>query len=327
MKARSAFALSVGLAIAATGAAIYYERRLRPLFKRWGATDDEMAAPMPGDEAVTDPSWAVTYAVSIDAAPSDVWPWLVQMGVGRAGFYSYDVIEKRLGLDVHSVELIVPELQGLAVGDAMPFGAFDLPVVALEPEKTLLLETSDDKGAGSFCFELLPVDDGTRLVFRGRARFAEWDVDTATRSAAGLRQLPLILGFEPGSFVMFRRMLLGLKERAERTDREGRDAVTAPDGWWAERVMAMDQHLAEREALLDEEAKETDAIVTEIAGTKEAVLAGVKAQVEEATARIEKTRAGLHAAIASADVQPGDDGPGPVHVEVPPEPAPAEPES
>lgn len=336
MKARSAFALSVGLSIAATGAAVYYERRLRPLFRRWGATDEEMAAPMPGDETVTHPSWAVTYAVSIDAPPSDVWPWLVQMGVGRAGFYSYDMIEKRLGLDVHSVELIVPELQGLAVGNAMPFGAFDLPVVALERDRLLLLEASDEKGAGSFCFELLSVADGTRLVFRGRARFAEWDVETASRSAAGLRQIPIILGFEPGSFVMFRRMLLGLKERAERTEREGRDAVTAPDGWWAERVMAMDQHLAEREALLDEEEKQADILVAEVAATKEAVLAGVKTQVEEAKARIGKTRAGLRASAPTAEapappaIEPdaeADDGPGPVHVAEPPAPMPVDPES
>ncbi len=333
MKARTAFALSLGLSIAATTAAVYYTRRLRPLFVRWGATDEEIAAPMPGDDTVTDPSWQVTYGTTIAAQPADVWPWLVQMGVGRAGFYSYDMIEKRLGLDVHSVELIVPELQGLAVGDSMPFGAFDLPVVGLEHDRLLLLEAKDDIGAGSFCFELLPADEGTRLVFRGRARFAEWDVESASRSASGLRQLPLILGFEPGSFVMFRRMLLGLKERAERTAREGRDAMTAPEGWWAERVMAMDQQLAEREAMLDEgEADAEAAIEAEVEAKKEAVLASVRSQVADAKARAEKVRKGIRAEASKAGAAaPGeaaaDDGPGPVHVAEPPEPAPADPES
>jgi len=335
MKTRTAVAMSVALSLAATAVAVSYTRRVRPLFRSWGATDEEVAAPMPGDEAVTDPSWQVTYAVTMAAQPADVWPWLVQMGVGRAGFYSYDMIEKRLGLDVHSVELIVPELQGLAVGDSMPFGAFDLPVVSLEPEKLLLLEAEDSTtGAGSFCFELLPADEGTRLVFRGRARFAEWDVESATRSAAGLRQLPLILGFEPGSFVMFRRMLLGLKERAERTAREGRDAMTAPDGWWAERVMVMDQQLAEREALMDEgEADAEAAIQAEAEATKEAVLTSVREQVAEAKARVEKVRKGIRSEAAkaekagAAEAPPGDDGPGPIHVAEPPAPAPAEPES
>ncbi len=337
MKARTVIALSVGLSIAATAVAVSYSRKLRPLFRGWGATDEELAAPMPGDDVVTDPSWQVTYAVTMAAPPADIWPWLVQMGVGRAGFYSYDMIEKRLGLDVHSVELIVPELQGLGVGDSMPFGAFDLPVVSLEPERLLLLEAEDSTvGAGSFCFELLPVEAGTRLVFRGRARFADWDVESASRSGAGLRQIPIILGFEPGSFVMFRRMLLGLKERAERTAREGRDAVTAPDGWWAERVMAMDQQLAEREALLDEGEADAEATIEEeTAATKEAVLESVRGQVAEAKARVRKVRAEIRAETAAArktsaepaDALAVDDGPGPVHVAEPPAPAPAEPES
>ena len=259
MKTRHAVALSVGLSLAATGAALCYERRLRPMFRRWGATDDELAAAMPGDEVVSDPQWSVTYGVTIDASPADVWPWLAQLGYGRAGFYSYDRLERRIGLDIHSVELIVPELQGLKVGDAVPFGAFEIPVAGLEPQRLLLLEASDDGseesiGSGSFCFQLLDDAEGdTRLVVRGRARFRDWDIESASRSTAGLRQLPMILGFEPGSFVLFRRMLLGIKERAERTAREGRAAMTAPEGWWAERVAAMEAAKRERA----EEAAET----------------------------------------------------------------------
>jgi hypothetical protein len=209
---------------------------------------------MPGDEVVTDPQWSVTYGVSIDAPPADVWPWLVQLGYGRAGFYSYDRLERRMGLDIHSVELVVPELQGLEIGDTVPFGAFEIPVAALVPDRLLVLEAVDDGsedsiGSGSFCFELHDEAEGrTRLVVRGRARFRDWDVDTASRSSGGLKQLPMILGFEPGSFVLFRRMLLGIRERAERTAREGRAAMTAPEGWWAERVAAMETARREREA-------------------------------------------------------------------------------
>jgi len=260
MKTRHAVALSVGFSLAATSAALCYERRLRPMFRRWGATDDELAAAMPGDEVVTDPQWSVTYGVTIDAPRADVWPWLVQLGYGRAGFYSYDRLERRMGLDIHSVELIVPEFQGLKVGETVPFGAFEIPVAGLEPEKLLLLEATDDGseesiGSGSFCFQLLDDPEGdTRLVVRGRARFRDWGVESASRSAAGLRQLPMILGFEPGSFVLFRRMLLGIKERAERTAREGRAAIVAPEGWWEERVAAMDAARRER----DEEVTELE---------------------------------------------------------------------
>ena len=251
MKARTAVVMSVGLSLTATAAAMYYERRLRPSFARWGATEDELATPMPGDDKVADPQWAVTYGITIEAARSEVWPWLVQLGLGRAGFYSYDVLERRLGLDVHSVELVVPELQGLAVGDAIPFGAFELPVVEIEPERMLLLEAEDETtGVASFCFELHEDPGGTtRLLFRGRARFAEWDVESATKSVAGLRQLPIVVAFEPGSFVMFRRMLLGIRERAERAHVEGLAAMTAPDGWWAERVAARDAAAPEAHAV------------------------------------------------------------------------------
>lgn len=311
MKARTAIVLSAGLSLAAAGAAIYYERRLRPSFSRWGATEDELTTPMPGDDKVADPQWAVTYGITIEAVPSEVWPWLVQLGLGRAGFYSYDLVERRLGLDVHSVELVVPELQGLKVGDSIPFGAFDMPVVAMEPGRVLLLEAEDEKtGVASFCFDLHEEPEGTtRLLFRGRARFAEWDVGSATKPVAGLRQLPLVLGFEPGSFVMFRRMLLGLRERAERTHVEGLAAMTAPDGWWAERAGAMDKAAAAREASLKEaEAKIDDALV-DAGGRRKAVLSRSKERIDAVVGRIEHTRESLRAsaeATSQAADAPGD---------------------
>lgn len=308
MKARTAIVMSIGLSLAATGAAIYYERRLRPSFSRWGATEDELTTPMPGDEKVADPQWAVTYGITIDAARSEVWPWLVQLGLGRAGFYSYDLVERRLGLDVASVELVVPELQGLNVGDAVPFGAFDMPVVAMEPEHLLLLEAEDEKtGVASFCFELHEEPEGTtRLLFRGRARFAEWDVGSAAKTVAGLRQLPLVLGFEPGSFVMFRRMLLGIRERAERTHVEGLAAMTAPEGWWAERAEVMDKAAEAREAALkDAEAKIDDALA-DSEGRRKAVLSRSKEGIDAVVGRIEHTRESLRGSIAATAEETAD---------------------
>jgi hypothetical protein len=309
MKARTAVVLSVGFSLAATGAALLYDRRLRPSFRRWGATEDELATSMPGDEKVADPQWAVTYGISIDAAPGEVWPWLVQLGLGRAGFYSYDIVERKLGLDVHSVELIVPELQGLKVGDSIPFGAFALPVVGLEPDRMLLLEADDEEtGVASFCFELHePPEGGTRLLFRGRARFTEWDIESSTKSVSGLRQLPMVLGFEPGSFVMFRRMLLGIRERAERTRAEGIHAMTAPDGWWSERAAEMDRAAEARETALRDAETKIDVAIAEAEGRRKVALEKSKKRIETVVDAVEHAREGLKAAAdttvsAAADV-------------------------
>jgi hypothetical protein len=332
MKARTAVVLSVGLSLAATGAALLYDRRLRPSFRRWGATEVELATSMPGDEKVADPQWAVTYGISIDAAPADVWPWLVQLGLGRAGFYSYDIVERRLGLDIHSVELIVPELQGLKVGDAIPFGAFELPVVGLEPDRLLLLEAEDDEtGVASFCFEIHEQPEGgTRLLFRGRARFTEWDVESSTKSVAGLKQLPMVLGFEPGSFVMFRRMLLGIRERAERTRAEGVHAMTAPEGWWSERVEAMDKAAEARETALREAEAKIDVALAEAEGRRKVVLEKSKERLETAVGAIEHTRETLKGAAettaaanttAVATGDPTPEAPQPVDPTPDPEPA------
>jgi hypothetical protein len=308
MKARTAVALSVGLSLAATGAAMLYDRRLRPSFRRWGATEDELATSMPGDEKVADPQWAVTYGISIDAAPAEVWPWLIQLGLGRAGFYSYDIVERKLGLDIHSVELIVPELQGLKVGDAIPFGAFELPVVSLDRERLLLLEAADEEtGVASFCFELHEQPEGgTRLVFRGRARFTEWDVESSTKSVSGLKQLPMVLGFEPGSFVMFRRMLLGIRERAERTHAEGVSAMTAPEGWWSERAEAMDKAAEARETALREAETKIDVALAEADGRRKVVLERSKERLESAVGAIQHTREGLRSSEAPEATEPID---------------------
>lgn len=198
-------AVLVGQVVAAA-----YLGAVRPLCLRWGATDDEVARPLPGDELVPNPGPVTTNAVSIDAPPSLVWPWLVQMGPGRAGAYTYDWIENLFGLNMHSADRIVPEWQHMAVGDAFPLGQNgpSLCVAALEPKLSLVLAYPD--GSWSWSFVLEPIgSNGTRLITRNRA--------PAPDLASRLR-LEIML---PGASVMMRKMLIGIKARAERLAAEG----------------------------------------------------------------------------------------------------------
>jgi hypothetical protein len=100
---------AVASAAALSGSLLAFRRHLL----RWGATDDEVAAALPGDELVPDPSFSATRAITIAAPPADVWPWIVQMGYGRAGFYAYDWLDN-LGHG-RSADEIVPDLQRLEV--------------------------------------------------------------------------------------------------------------------------------------------------------------------------------------------------------------------
>ena len=112
---------SLPLLIAA-GVAVACSPPARRWILGWGATTAERELPLPGDDLVADADIQSTRAVTIDAPPASVWPWLVQMGSGRGGAYTYDWIENLLGLDMHSADRILPELQDLALGDELPLG-------------------------------------------------------------------------------------------------------------------------------------------------------------------------------------------------------------
>jgi hypothetical protein len=99
------------------GTLIGYSRFLRPWHERWGATDEEVAAALPGDELIGKAAGQVTRAITIDAPPEAVWAWLVQLGAERGGFYSYDRLEDLFGLGIHSANAIATEWQSRAVGD------------------------------------------------------------------------------------------------------------------------------------------------------------------------------------------------------------------
>ena len=193
--------------IALPAVVVAYWLAVRPLFFRWGAPRADLARVMVGDGAVIDPAYSATLAVTVDARPEQVWPWLVQMGYRRGGLYSYDWLDRLFGyLDRSSADRVLPECQTLAVGDEIPMGRGQgFPVTALEPARALVLSGKGDGFAWAWQFGLFPLsDDRTRLVSRNSVR-------TPPTAAAWL----FMRVIEPAAFLMTRRMLLGLKRRAE----------------------------------------------------------------------------------------------------------------
>ena len=192
---------------AGTAAALETTRRLvRTPVLTWGATEEEAGRSLPGDELLEDPAVVSTRAITIDAPPSAVWPWLVQMGSGRAGAYTYDWIENLFGLGMHSAERIHPEWQNLAVGDVIP-GRESLQgmrVEVLDPERALVIRSED--GTWVWAFVLEDLGGRTRLLSRNRIAMP----DPSLGDRIGMAVM------EPGSLVMERKMLHGIKERAER---------------------------------------------------------------------------------------------------------------
>jgi hypothetical protein len=190
------------LSLAALAALAIYPFLRRPILT-WGATADEAAARLPGDELLEDADGVSTRSVSIDAPRSDVWPWLAQMGPSpRGGAYTYDWIENLLGLNMHSADTVLPEFQRPQVGDTIGFGANRMRLERVEAEHVLAWRSAD--GNWVWAFVLDEEEAGTRLISRNRFRLPSL--------AARLGMLPM----EPASLLMERKMLLGIKQRAER---------------------------------------------------------------------------------------------------------------
>jgi hypothetical protein len=195
------------VAAAASVAAVAYPLLSRRWFLHWGATLEEVTRSMPGDELLPEPDIQSTRAITINAAPEAIWPWLVQMGSGRGGAYSYDWVENLFGLDMHSANEIRPDLQNLAVGDLLPLGQRGprMRVEILEPNRVLGIRSV--YGDWVWLFALYPTGAATRLVSRNIIR---------PTHPTGPRRLFNRFVMEPGSLVMERKMLLGIKERVER---------------------------------------------------------------------------------------------------------------
>ena len=184
-----------------------YRKHVRDWVLTWGATAEEAARPLPGDDLLDPADLVATRAIQIDAPPSAIWPWLVQMGPGRAGAYTYDWIENLFGLNMHSADQVHPEWQDLNVGDIVR-SHDDRPgmrVEILEPER--VLSNRSEAGDWVWTFVLVPENGSTRLISRNRI---------AMKGAAVGQHLGMLV-MEPGSLVMERKMLLGIKQRAERS--------------------------------------------------------------------------------------------------------------
>ena len=193
---------------------------LRHWYNRWGASREEAERSLPGDERVPRPQMSSTRAITIDAPPTEVWPWLAQIGQGRGGFYSYDELENLVGCDIHSTDQILAEFQRVAVGDVVRLAAKGGPsyrVDRVQPPDLLVLAagstdptaaesepTDSVEFAATWQWLLQPVSEGarTRLVVRQRFRYP--------RPQSIMWHL-----VEPVNFVMERRMLYGMKSRAE----------------------------------------------------------------------------------------------------------------
>jgi hypothetical protein len=198
MSARSVHALG-----AICLAAVAYWRLLRRPILNWGATDAEAAARLPGDELLEEADGVSTRAITIDAPPSAVWPWIAQMGPSpRGGAYTYDWIENLLGLDMHSADRVLPEYQHPQVGDGFGYGKNRMRFELLEPERVLATRSAD----GNWVWTFVLAENGgrTRLISRNRFRLPS------------LKDRLGMLPMEPGSLVMERKMLRGIKQRAER---------------------------------------------------------------------------------------------------------------
>ena len=203
---------------------------LRPWRARWGTTDAERRQKLPGDELIPKPRWQYTNAITIEAPVTEVWPWLLQMGQGRGGLYSYDGLENLVGCDIHSTDRILPEFQKLEVGDRVrlyPEGS-GYPVVMAEVVSAIVLHADTRTGdslvpvgtkdeeyyTSSWGFYLQVINDEmTRLLARFRTDYSP-----------GLKNR-LFFGtclVEPISTAMQRKMLWGIKQRAEAAVRKNK---------------------------------------------------------------------------------------------------------
>jgi hypothetical protein len=197
-----------GLLVAVPTAAIAgWAAFVRPWMRRWGATDEEIARSMPGDELIPKPRHRSTRAITIRARPEEIWPWLVQMGNGRGGLYSIDVLDRLLGvIEAPSAERVLPEWQDLRPGDVIPIGGtHGWPVFAVERERSLVLRIEQGEALVTQSWGLYPVDgETTRLVLRVRGA-----------ASPGMRSAALVAVIEPQELVMVRAQLIGIRRRAE----------------------------------------------------------------------------------------------------------------
>ena len=213
------FTIGVTAALGAVGLLAYY-LRFRPWQRRWGATDEELQRTHPGDELFPEADQMLMRVVTVKATPTMIWPWLVQIGQGKAGFYSFDWLENLAGLKMKNARGINADWQHLQIGDIIPVEpeGRGFKVYLLEPERALVFGGRKGEAgvfevctrrapAFSWAFILVPLDsERTRLISRWRnlSQTSPWNTLT------DIFVVPL-------DFLMTRRMLQGIKQRAEKT--------------------------------------------------------------------------------------------------------------
>lgn len=222
-------------ALTLAGAAAAAEIALIHLGRTHGSTSAERRARLPGDDIIARPKVQTDHAVTIDAPPAAVWPWLVQMGWGRAGWYTARWVDRLLFPDNGpSADVVLPELQHIEVGSFIPDGPprteCGLHVVSLDAGRVLVLRSNShlpmswrDRATldWTWTFVLTPVDDGRRCRYHFRSR---WVTSPWWFTACGW------LGIVPADFVMSRDHLRGIKARSERHARAVQQAAPAASG-------------------------------------------------------------------------------------------------
>lgn len=202
----------IGILAGLAVVAVVFIALLTPWMDRWGATDEEIAASFPGDELVPEPASFVNRAITINAAPEYIYPWIVQLDATKGGWYSYTWLESLLNCSMVNADRIHPEWQMLQVGDEVkmcPNEPAPPPYIVAQiyPNQAIVMGHQDNgEWVDLYQFVIVPHTDGTsRLILR-----------TRTMMVGGIWTI-----FHPGAFIMERGMLYGIKERAERLTRTG----------------------------------------------------------------------------------------------------------
>jgi Ca2+-binding EF-hand superfamily protein len=192
------------IVIALTGLLYYFVAQ--PYQLTLGATTDEIRRPMPGDELVSAPHFRATRAITIQGTPEEIWPWLLQMGHNRAGYYAYDILEN-IGSEqgLRSAEEIIPEFQNFQQGDEVPISAvYSMVFYAIEPNQYLVWTGKDKNEA--LAWALYPVDDDhTRLVSRIQLRYRLTDIGSVV----------MAIFVDTADHIAVRKILQGVKGRVE----------------------------------------------------------------------------------------------------------------